>query len=67
MNNTQHIQENYKKSTMFRLMEQFNYKTEEEVNADQDITDTLVFLEGHNLQVQDVFFQCLEVVKNFRK
>jgi hypothetical protein len=67
MNNTQHIQENYKSSTIVRLMEQFKYNTEEEINDDKDITDTLIFLEGHNLQVQDVFFQCLEVVKNVRK
>ena len=63
MNNTQHIQDNYKRSTMGRLMERFNYNTESEIDADMDITSILSFLEEQRLQTQDAFFTLLDVMK----
>lgn len=67
MKNTEHIQNNYKLSTIGRLMERFNYTNETEINDDKDITNTLLFLEQQNLQVQDAFFECLEIVKKNKK
>ncbi len=63
MKNTEHIQENYKRSTMGRLMERFNYNNESEIDADMDITYSLEFLEQQKLQTQDAFFTILEIVK----
>lgn len=63
MKNTEHIQENYKRSTMGRLMERFNYNNESEIDADMDITYLLEFLEQQKLQTQDAFFTLLEVMK----
>lgn len=63
MNNTQHIQDNYKRSTMGRLMERFNYNNETEIDADMDITSLLSFLEQQRLQTQDTFFDLLDVMK----
>ena len=67
MNNTQHIQDNYKRSTMGRLMERFNYNTESEIDADMDITSVLSFLEEQRLQTQDAFFTLLDVMKKNNK
>lgn len=67
MNNTQHIQDNYKRSTMGRLMERFNYNTESEIDADMDITSILSFLEEQRLQTQDAFFTLLDVMKKNNK
>jgi hypothetical protein len=67
MNNTQHIQDNYKRSTMGRLMERFNYKNESEIDADMDITSVLSFLEEQRLQTQDAFFTLLDVMKKNNK
>ncbi len=63
MKNTEHIQENYKRSTMGRLMERFNYNNESEIDADMDITYLLEFLEQQKLQTQDAFFTLLDVMK----
>lgn len=67
MNNTQHIQDNYKRSTMGRLMERFNYNNESEIDADMDITSVLSFLEEQRLQTQDAFFTLLDVMKKNNK
>jgi hypothetical protein len=67
MNNTQHIQDNYKRSTMGRLMERFNYNNESEIDGDMDITSVLSFLEEQRLQTQDAFFTLLEVMKKNNK
>jgi hypothetical protein len=67
MNNTQHIQDNYKRSTMGRLMERFNYNNEGEIDADMDITSVLSFLEEQRLQTQDAFFTLLDVMKKNNK
>ena len=63
MENTQHIKDNYKRSTMGRLMERFNYNNESEIDADMDITYSLEFLEQQKLQTQDEFFTILEIFK----
>jgi hypothetical protein len=67
MKNTQHIQDNYKRSTMGRLMERFNYNNESEIDGDMDITSVLSFLEEQRLQTQDAFFTLLEVMKKNNK
>jgi len=67
MNNTQHIQDNYKRSTMGRLMERFNYNNESEIDGDMDITSVLSFLEEQRLQTQDAFFTLLDVMKKNNK
>jgi len=67
MNNTQHIQDNYKRSTMGRLMERFNYNNESEIDADMDITSVLSFLEEQRLQTQDAFFTLLDIMKKNNK
>jgi hypothetical protein len=67
MNNTQHIQDNYKRSTMGRLMERFNYNNEGEIDADMDITSVLSFLKEQRLQTQDAFFTLLDVMKKNNK
>lgn len=64
MKNIEHIKENYKRSTITRLMNIFNYSSEEQIDDDGDVTTVLTFLEQQKLQTQDAFFQILLVVKN---
>ena len=63
--NTQHLKNNYKSSTLPRLMEQLGYKNEMEIDQDNQITSLLSFLKEQNLQTQDAFFMCLNVMKNY--
>ena len=63
MKNTTHIKENYKSSTIVRLMERIGYTSEDEMNQDQDLTNTLMFLEEQKLQVQDALLEIVELSK----
>lgn len=63
MENTTHIKENYKLSTIVRLMERIGYTTQQEINQDQDLTNVLMFLEAQKLQVQDTLLDIVELTK----
>lgn len=60
MKNTDHLKENYKQSTLPRLMELFGYTNEDQINDDTDITNTLNFLKGQNLENQDLLFSLIK-------
>lgn len=59
MNNTTYIKNNYKSSTLPRLMETFGYETEQHINIDPDITGVLEFLKQQNMETQHVLFDML--------
>ena len=61
MTNSEHLRQNYKPSTIPRLMERFGYQTETEIDADIHLTRHLEFLEYQGLQVQDALFEILDV------
>ena len=64
MENTTYIQENYKRSTIARLIEVFGYTNEQDINDDTDLTHSLTFLKEQNLEVQDALLQVLQTTKN---
>ena len=59
MKNSTYIKNNYKSSTLPRLMETFGYETEQHINIDPDITGVLEFLKQENMEIQDVLFDLL--------
>jgi hypothetical protein len=71
MENLTYIQNNYKQSTVYRLMERYGYETPESLNIDPDITNTLIFLKEQGLETQKALFAILdyfheEVEKNIK-
>jgi hypothetical protein len=65
MTNSDHLRQNYKLSTIPRLMERFGYQSETDIDDDTRLTDVLSFMEGQGLQAQEPLFWALARVKDY--